>query len=247
MAPEGVEQVDEARSLMAFAESTPESAFTATELWYSVLTGVITFACARLMWDYYIQIQRSIHLTRLLIFECAGTVNKMTQILGQIDESSEISWSTPEEVGRYYNGFVVSLPSPLPMDLVQTVDPESASLIGYFYDRWSRFNEFEKRYANSYQKYLDLVTTQHYSSKGDMTEITWLFDEYRSQVQESLESLKAIAVELCFFSCKIFSSRFSASHLGRNFSPIQQYSNGRWKNWGDFQKDQEHFYTLREA
>jgi hypothetical protein len=200
------------------------------------------------VWDFYVTYVTRVRLTRILVFECAATVNKLSRTIRQIDECNlNCGTALPsfDDVCRLYSGFTVSPPIEDTRDLIRYVQPTEASLIGFFFDRWARLKDLETRYSEAHRKLIESIARIE-SAAPDAKQNEMLAKEYLNQATENLRALRRCAIALCHYSCQLFWRMFSAANLGRNFALIRDHSNGRWKTWTDFQKDEEKFKSLHK-
>jgi hypothetical protein len=229
------------RIVFAFADDSTSVVSTS-----SIVIAVVIFVVSHAIYDYIIYRVKRTRLVRLLVFDCAATVNKLSAVVDQIDQTITSSSTDGDEFDRVralHSGFPLSGPLVETKELIRNLDPIPASLLGRYFDRWTRLQEVERRYSKAYEKLVESVAwSKCGSASQNYYELVKV--EYWSQVRAEMKLIRRLAIHLCHFSCELFTHIFSAAELGRNFALIQEHSNGRWKNWADFKQDDDRFKLL---
>jgi hypothetical protein len=223
--------------LFTLAMQAPASQSTVASVAIGVIVGVIIVVISRGIVDYatyWIHRQR---LIRLLIFECAATINRLSEVVEQIEK---LDWKSPpadewDRIRLRQCGFVFAGPMDETRELIRYLNPREAKLINRFFDRWQRLSILERKYCQAFENLLEAVA-QVKSGGPQQNYFALVKDEYWEQVNAELKDIKRDSIELCHFSYQLIENLFSESGLG-SFALIREDSRDRWKSWDKFRID----------
>lgn len=213
---------------MLLADSSSGSGFSG----WAIVSAVAAYILQQ-VWSTSVRKRR---LRSAVIVDCLETLNRLSEQYSGFNCNRPEGLTSEDDFAAarsHCNGFVVTGAMPETKELITLLDQKEARLLVWYFERWDLFKNLEERYAVTYQRLLEAAAK---CCEPNSEVEKRLKEEYWQQLRVSLDQMRETGRELCLFACRLFRAIAPTNEL-----ELEENSDGRWKEWADFEKERKRF------